>query len=153
MAYASKELKAQVSGLLKEIIPKGWRWSLSILEHRTIKLTIWSAPIDLPALYSGSESSTFIRLNAYRIASDCRDEGLRTIFAAIDKALNCENYDHSDAMTDYFNVGYYIEVCLGAWPRAFVVDRKGAAKAEAREIAAAIGRRPARSNEMVARRL
>lgn len=31
------------------------------------------------------------------------------------RAINSENYDESDSMTDYFNVGYYVHLNFGKW--------------------------------------
>jgi hypothetical protein len=36
------------------------------------------------------------------------------------RALNCDNYDNSDSMTDYFDVGHYVDLNIGKWDKPFV---------------------------------
>jgi len=48
---------------------------------------------------------------------------------AIIKALNLDNYDRSDSMTDYFDVGHYVNINIGRWNKPFVFT--GAKVAEA----------------------
>ena len=35
-------------------------------------------------------------------------------------ALNVGNFDNSDPMTDYFHVGWYVDVNLGRWDKPYV---------------------------------
>ncbi len=41
------------------------------------------------------------------------------IFARAWDAMNAGNWDRSDAQVDYFDVGWYAEICLGRWDRPF----------------------------------
>ena len=113
MAYVQKELKVKVVGLLKEIMPKGWRYSLAIKHHTALVLTIQNAPVDLTA-------DRFCDLNEKQIRNTA-PAGHADLFVSIFKAMNCENYNNSDIMTDYYSVGYYTEINIGTYEKPFKV--------------------------------
>ena len=113
MAYVQKELKAKVAGLLKEITPKGWRYSLSVKHHSTLVLTIQSAPVDLTAERFCGHNERQIRNTA--------PAGHADLFVSIFKAMNCDNYNNSDLMTDYFDIGYYTEINIGTREKPYKV--------------------------------
>ena len=46
---------------------------------------------------------------------------LLATFEAICAAMNLGNHDNSDPMTDYFDVGHYISISIGAWTKPFKV--------------------------------
>ena len=37
-------------------------------------------------------------------------------------AMNKGNHNNSDAMTDYFDVGWYVDVNIGSWNRPYVLE-------------------------------
>lgn len=111
MAYVQKELKAKVAGLLKEIMPRGWRYSLSVRHHYMLVLTIQSAPVDLT-------TERFCGHNERRIRNTA-PAGHADLFVRIFKAMNCENHNNSDPMTDYHDVGYYTEINIGTHEKPF----------------------------------
>ncbi len=47
MAYMSQDHKKEINVLLKNIIPKTWKWSLSVRHHSAIVLTVFSGPKSL----------------------------------------------------------------------------------------------------------
>ena len=120
MAYIDQTKKASIAKALKGIIPQGWKYSLAIRHHSTLVLTITGAPLDLIALY-GVEGRTELNVNRHHYATHCADECLRDTLGAILDALNAGNHDRSDLQTDYFDVGWYVDVRIGAWNRPFAV--------------------------------
>lgn len=130
MAYMSQEKKAQIAALLKKAIPSDWKWSLAVQDHSTICLTIAGAPIDLVAAYAKHSMDEIPRAAAKRNGhvdvnpywwKDHFSPELVDVFAKIFDALNKDNYDRSDSMTDYFNVGHYVSVSIGRWDKPFVL--------------------------------
>lgn len=130
MAYVSQELKAKIATALKPLIPAGWKTTLSVHNHSTIVLTIWSAPVDLLAEIQrkrnarckseGREPCSMdgcAQVNEYYLDAQF-DESLE-VFEKIKGALNIDNWDHSDSQTDYFDVGHYISIEIGRWNKAF----------------------------------
>jgi hypothetical protein len=89
--------------------------------------TIQSAPIDLLATARERNPELFangrvphLDVNPYHPDNAFEGELLETIKAILD-ALNTGNHDRSDSMTDYFDVGWYVDLNIGRWDRAFEV--------------------------------
>lgn len=116
MAYVPKELKVKVNALLKDIIPKSWKWSLAVQHHSKLVLTIAKAPVDLVAINNNHRD-----LNTYWYKDNLKAQPaeLLNLLTSIVNAMNVDNFDDSDAMSDYFNVGYYITVQFGKWDKPF----------------------------------
>lgn len=129
MAYMNQEKKAKINTALKAIMPKDWKWSLSVRHHSTIVLTIASAPIDLLAIVNAkcAENCKSIGMdfqpNTSAEISYCWKKmftgELLDLFSKISAALNIDNFDNSDAMTDYFHVGHYVDLHIGRWNKPF----------------------------------
>ena len=141
MAYMSQEKKALIAAALKPIMPKGWKWSLSVHHHSTLVLTIQSAPVDLIAevnrvgkqTHRGWMASGYVSLNTHAPEYAFDGELLET-FRKVLAALNDGNHDRSDSQSDYFDVGWYTEIKLGRWDKHFVCT---APASPAAQIAAA----------------
>ena len=132
MAHMTQEKKAKIAAALKTIMPKGWKWSLSVEHRSTIVLTIAAAPVDLMAEIYGvrngrmiqrgydalTEKPTHYTLNTYH-PENALDASL-PLFTQIIAALNTGNHDNSDLMSDYFDVGHYVDVSIGKWNKDFV---------------------------------
>lgn len=124
MAYMNQERKAGLVEGLKKVIPSGWKYSVAVRHHSTIILTISEAPVDLirvmrPSEYFNPNSATETLVNCHRLDGEFQDDGLICTFRAIFDALNNGNHDRSDVQTDYFDVGWYVEVRIGRWDRPF----------------------------------
>jgi len=124
MAYMNQEKKAAIQAELKKVIPAAWKWSLSVKHHSTLQLTISAAPVDLIGEHIRGEyitgKETYLQLNEYHLEYAYAGELLR-IFTRIKEALNLGNWDRSDVMTDYFDVGHYVNIHLGRWDKPFQV--------------------------------
>lgn len=124
MAYMNQEKKATIAAELKKVIPASWKWSLSVRHHSAIRLCISAAPIDLIAEHLPSPhltgKETYLQLNEYHLEQAYKGELLET-FKRIKDALNIGNWDKSDVMTDYFDVGHYVHLHIGQWDKPFKV--------------------------------
>ena len=120
MAYMSQDQKKEIHANLKNIMPKDWKWSLKVRNHSTIVLTIRKAPINL--LPKDCDDG-YRDLNEYYIKDAYKDnDKLSSIFSKIIDCLNLNNHDNSDVMTDYFDVGHYIDLRIGEWNKPFVIS-------------------------------
>jgi hypothetical protein len=123
MAYVSQEKKAKIAAALKPVVPAGWKYSLAVDNHSTIVMTIASAPVDLPKILYG-ESKGHVGINHYHFERHFEgNPKMVEIFKKIVAALNLDNHDRSDIMTDYFDVGHYVTLQLGRWNKPFVVKK------------------------------
>ena len=123
MAFVDQPRKARIAAALKPVMPKGWKYSLAVRNYSTLVLTISAAPVNLvkaikPSKYFNPETETHADVNPYHYANHLQPEYVET-FKKIFQAINCENHDNSDLMTDYFDVGYYVDVQIGRWDKPF----------------------------------
>ena len=121
MAYMSQEHKAVIAKLLKEVIPKDWKYSLKVHHHSTLICTVYSAPVDVLGKVAEHVqfNETYYNVNVYWYKDHIKDEALREQVGKIIDVLNHDNHDNSDAMTDYFDVGHYIDLTFGTWEKPF----------------------------------
>lgn len=110
MAFMNQERKAMLAKEVAKVVPAGWKYSLSVRNHSTIVMTISEAPLRL----SRNEKSESV--NPYHVE---KYYGKDHPLVAIVAALNVGNHDRSDIMTDYFDVGWYVDVNLGRWDKPF----------------------------------
>lgn len=129
MAYMNQEKKAKIAAQLKRVVPKSWKYSLAVRNHSTICMTITQAPVDLIDAYTMTHCSDEVRSACMRQRScdvnpyywhDHFQGSTLSVFKGIFEALNIDNHDRSDPITDYFNVGHYVEVLIGRWDKPFI---------------------------------
>ena len=131
MAYVTKEVKTRVQKALKGILPKGAKWSLSGTGKSRLALNIWAADEDLIAAVNRHNQKlhgwivpekplTHVDLHHRLQEIDFGNRWNEILEKALE-IMNEGNWDRSDIMTDYFDVGWYTEICLGAWDRPFQV--------------------------------
>lgn len=129
MAYMNQEKKKEIAAELKKFMPKDWKYSLSVQNHSTIVMTIRQAPVDLLKLANDKlradnnlhNDKDLNYLDTHGMRTDRYFEGeLLELFNKIHKALNLNNFDNSDSMTDYFHVGHYVSCNIGTWEKPFI---------------------------------
>lgn len=114
MAYISQEKKKEIAANLKKIMPKGWKYSLRIDHYTSLVMTIKEAPVDL------SNGKEYIQVNPFYPEHSFEGETLNIINNAL-ACMNEGNHDNSDSMTDYFDVGWYVNINVGRWDKPFKV--------------------------------
>ena len=137
MAYMNQERKQKIAQTLKPILAKyKVKGSLSVHNHSSIVLTLKSGAIDFIGNSNkvcGSdhyqvargfkpETSGHSQVNPYWF-QDHYDGKAKAFLTEAFKALKSAGwYDESDAMTDYFNTAYYVDVNIGKWDKPYVVE-------------------------------
>lgn len=140
MPFITQEHKKRIAEILKSVVPHDWKYGLRIHDHRTIIMTIKSAPIDLIEeagrhCVRDGDGEYWTDFYAYRpeiVRRLFKDEKLGEIFGKIVEALNLDNHDNSDAQSDYFDVGHCVDLRLGYWGSPFLVVQDGNAGLPAR---------------------
>ena len=136
MAYMSQENKAVIAAKIKPILAKyGVKGSLSVCNHSTIVLTLKSGKIDfIENLNRVCGSSHYQTSNGFRPATrghvdvnpywyhDHFDGKARKFLDEALRVLNTGNHDNSDSQTDYFDVGWYVDVKVGKWNKPYIVE-------------------------------
>jgi hypothetical protein len=123
MAYMNQTKKAVIAAALKQVVPADWKYSLKVLHHSEIVMTIKSAPVNLIENLYGSQEPN-VHVNQYWAHEHLNDCPEKAIILAIIDCLNTGNWDNSDSQTDYFDVGHYMSLNIGNWAKPFVVAEK-----------------------------
>lgn len=131
MAYVSKDDKVKIVAAVKAVLPKGWKASFRVEHYSRIICTISAAPFNLADKFDGEnikrgyiQCPDYIDVNTYHPNSYSRDAEFTATLNAIIAALNTDNHDNSDIMTDYFDVGHYIGLRFGKYDKPFINNSK-----------------------------
>lgn len=135
MAYMNQAKKAEIAPIIKKICAKyGVKGSLSIRHHSTLVLNIKSGKIDFignynsvgtlrdPAATRVSKAEKDIQVNPYWYHEHFDGVALKFL-TDIMVAMNRGNHDRSDIQTDYFDVGWYVDVNIGKWDKPYVLEK------------------------------
>ena len=135
MAYMNQERKAQIAPVIKAILKKyGIKGSLAVNNHSTLVLNIKSGSIDFIDNYNktvasqpggfrnGTPAEKNISVNPYWY-NDHFTGKARKFLSEVINAMNNGNWDRSDIQTDYFDVGWYVDVNIGKWNKPYIVEK------------------------------
>lgn len=120
MAYITTEQVKEMRNELKALFPTkaGWKISVTREHYSAVRCIILAAPIEL----RNDITRTNENVNNFWIESNYADnETAKNALTKINDVLNLNNYDRSDSMTDYFDVGHYVSIGIGAWDKPFTV--------------------------------
>tara|TARA_R100000234_G_scaffold83757_1_gene53112 strand:+ start:179 stop:607 length:429 start_codon:yes stop_codon:yes gene_type:complete len=111
MAYMNQEKKKRLAPAIKEVLKKhNMKGTLSVQNYSQLTLTLKSGSIDF-----GTD-----QINEYWYKDHFADNPAALAFLSeVIPAMNAENFDKSDIMTDYFHVGYYISVKIGSYDKPY----------------------------------
>jgi len=136
MAYMSQEKKAKIAPKIKAILAKyKVKGSLAVRNHSTLCLNLKSGSIDFIAnsnkvcgnspyqVASGFKPSTsgYDQVNPYHF-KDHYDGKALAFMREVFHTMNDGNHDHSDIQSDYFNVGWYVDVNIGKWDKQYILE-------------------------------
>ena len=118
MAYMNQERKAELAPGIKSVLKEyGVKGTIGVRNHSTLIVNIKSGVINFDG-EAGSDG--YIQVNPYWI--DEHYEGVAKEFLSkLKDAMMVGNHDKSDVMTDYFNVGWYIDINIGKWDKPYKV--------------------------------
>jgi hypothetical protein len=140
MAYFNHERKSQKAPAIKAILKKyGVKGSLAVRHHSTFVLNIKSGSIDFIENYIKTDADKnygnkmdqnqidYIRnnkaldVNPYWYQEHYTGKAL-SFLKEVFKAMNAGNHDNSDIQSDYFDVGWYVDVNIGQWNKPYEVE-------------------------------
>ena len=126
MAYVSQELKAKLAPRIKTICKKyGVKASLAVRNHSTLVLNVKSGTLDFFEEFARSEDARKfgIQVNPYHYEKHFTGKSLKFLTEVL-TAMNDGNHDRSDIQTDYFDVGWYVDVNIGKWNKPYSLISK-----------------------------
>lgn len=134
MAYMNQQRKATILANLKPVLAKyGIKGSLSVRNHSTIVLTVKSGSINFIENYISTDQSShhgkkmdqqtinsiresqYLDVNPYWFQEHFHGTAKQFLIEAMKAMKSAGWYDESDAMTDYFNIAYYVDINIGKW--------------------------------------
>ena len=138
MAYINQETKRKLAPGINAILKKyGLNGSLKIRSHSTLVLTIKSGkldfisnavetldranPVALPFksdIIANIKRTQHVDVNTYHIGVNF--SGIyASALAELKDAMSVGNWDRSDIQTDYFDVGWYVDILIGKWDKPY----------------------------------
>jgi len=131
MAYMNQEKKARLAPAIKAICKKyGVKASIAVRHHSTLVLNIKSSPIDFIGNFNAKTEERWREPWSFTPATHSIDvtpywyqdhfTGTALDFLSeVIPAMNDGNHDRSDIQSDYFDVGWYIDVNIGKWDKPY----------------------------------
>ena len=129
-AFMNQDRKKVIAQAVKPVLAKyGVKGSLKVRNHMTIVLTIKEGKLDFwndrnREAFRGSLADMFpghLDVNPYHHQTHYTGQS-KAFFAEVFQALKAADwYDKSDAMVDYFNTAYYMDVQVGKWDKPYVL--------------------------------
>ena len=119
MAYMNQERKAALSPAIKAICKKyGVKATLSVHHYSTLVLNISAGDIDFFGDSISQKNSTYMTVNEHWYQDHFTGRS-KEFLSKVIPAMMVGNHDRSDIMTDYFDVGWYIDVNIGRWNKPY----------------------------------
>lgn len=135
MAYMDQATKAAKAPKIKAILAKyGVKGSLAVRHHSTLVLNIKSGKLDFIGNHNKTKATLYapgdyhrdheakhsIQVNVYH--TDRHYTGtVKKFFREVLDVMNDGNHNRSDIQTDYFDVGWYVDIKVGKWNKPYVL--------------------------------
>ena len=131
MAYFSQEMKQQIAPAINKLCKEyGVKASVAVKHSTQLVVTIRSGDIDFIKNYNDVQAATrwyesdyrqaktYLPVNQYYIKETFTEDS-REFLSKLYVIMNSMNYDNSDIMTDYFDIGYYTLISIGTWDKPY----------------------------------
>lgn len=136
MAYVSQERKAKLAPAIKAICKKyNVKATLAVRHHSTLVLNVRQGNIDFIGNFNDTiaerdptgnrhinRAEKSIQVNTYWYHEHFTGRA-KNFLAEVLTVMNEGNHDRSDAMTDYFDVGWYVDVNIGRWDKPYALEK------------------------------
>ena len=149
MAYVSQDRKKALAPEIRKVLKKyGMKGTIAVRNHSTLEVNISKGKLDVignllpnlsPDHFWNQEQIVpdHIQVNTYHVERNYTGEVLSFLTELVDamngKGSDDENYDKSDSMTDYFCVGWYIDINVGRYNKPYVLEGAPAKVEEERD--------------------
>jgi hypothetical protein len=112
MAYMNQEMKKKLAPGIKAVLKKyDMKGTIAVRDYMVLVVNIKQGKLDFDA----NENVNIYWLDQHFEGE--KREFLKELLAAM---KGNEWYDNSDAMTDYFDTAYYMDINVGNWNKPYV---------------------------------
>jgi predicted GH43/DUF377 family glycosyl hydrolase len=133
MAYVSQEKKKELAPSIKQVLKKyGLTGTISVQNYSTLCVKISKGPIDFIKNYQETiaqnpgydkygvqdQKITYLDVNTHWIHTNFSGVA-EQVLTELKEVLLVGNWDNSDIYTDYFDVGWYIDINIGSWKKPY----------------------------------
>ena len=133
MAYMNQEKKSKLAPAIKAHCKKhGVKASLGVNNHSTLVVNIKSGPLDFCQNFYDAN----VQIHAQRFPNNPmqKPENIQVnefwthehytgkcekFLTELVRLMNIGNHDNSDVQTDYFDVGWYVNINIGNWNKPY----------------------------------
>jgi hypothetical protein len=136
MAYMSQERKQALAPKIKAVLKKyGMKGTIGVRHHSTLVVRIKEGKLPIienfvAGLESNGNDFEYVRTTRYVLATRCIDVNTYCIqdhysgnckkfLTELLAAMSVGNHDRSDILTDYFDIGWYVEMHIGDWNKPY----------------------------------
>lgn len=141
MAYVSQEMKKSLAPGIKRVLKKyNMKATIAVNHHSTLMVNIKSGPLDVVGQYN-KHMADFrehrgdrepwkdvdnVDVNPYHF-KDTYNGTVLAFITELHAAMNRSddgsecNFNKSDLMTDYHNVGWYVDMNIGRWNKPYIL--------------------------------
>jgi len=125
----NQDKKAKIAPKVKSILKKyGVKGTLGVHNHSTLVLNVSSGPIDFISNFNKvnedkwpvMKAENYLGINPYWYQEHFSGKALSFLKELL-PAMNEGNHDRSDIQSDYFDVGWYVDVNIGRWNKPYQV--------------------------------
>ena len=119
MAYISQQDKKDLAPSIKAVLKTyGMKGTISINHHSSLVVTVQCGVLDFTDHFTHGDG--YIQVNTYHIDSWYSGTIKRFLQDLVKAMKGNKWYDKSDAMVDYFDTAYYIEINIGKWNKPYI---------------------------------
>lgn len=110
MAYMNQAKKAELAPGIKAVLKKyGMKGSIGVRNHSSLVVKIKSGALAF---------DEYENVNPYWINEHYAGKQ-RKFLNELQRAMMIGNHNNSDIQTDYFDVGWYIDIVIGDWDKPY----------------------------------
>ena len=128
MAYMNQDNKKKIVAMAKPILKKyGIKATFAVDNHSTLVCNIRSGKIDFIGNFNESISNTeyhskgHIAVSRYHFDNEFSGDA-KVFLGELISVMNIGNHNNSDIQTDYFDVGWWIDINIGKWNKSYVLE-------------------------------
>lgn len=132
MAHMNQEKKAKLAPAIKAVLKKyKMKGSIGVNHYSTLVINISSGPLDIIGNYNklsiersrgqdreNYQATDYLDVNHFWIDENYTGK-VKQFLNELKAAGMTGNHNNSDSMTDYFDVGWYLDINVGKWDKPY----------------------------------
>ena len=125
MAYMNQQTKKELAVGIKAVLKKyKMKGTIAVRHHMVLVVNIKSGPLDIIGNWFNTvknesyDKPEYLNVNHYWIHDHYTGE-VKNFLTELYSAMNNGNHNNSDIQTDYFDVGWYVDINVGSYDKPY----------------------------------